>query len=125
MANQPLARRPATGDLMPQGRPGSPAQATAAQLAAMQDVTLTCCAGWDDTYGKVQAFLAHPGRDALHQQRLEHFAAGLFTEFTQSVAAIHRRALAEIVNPPEPHALPAPRIIEVPQKGLFPRLFGR
>jgi hypothetical protein len=121
---QPLARRQSTGDLLPQGRPGSPAQVTEAQLAAMQDVTLTCCAGWDDTYGKVQAFLSQPGRDAMHQQRLEHVAAGLFTDFTQSVAAIHRRALAEIVHPPEPQAVPAPRIIEVRQKGLLPRLFG-
>jgi hypothetical protein len=61
----------------------------------------------------------------MHQQRFEQFAAGLFLDFTQSVSTIHRRALAEIVNPPAPKAVPAPRIIEVPQKGLFPRLFGR
>jgi hypothetical protein len=120
MTNQPLARRSLPGHLMPQG-----SNSSLAQLAEMGAVTLICQLGWHETYVKIQAELNQPGRSEAEQRQLAQFSASLFTEFTQGVTNVHRQALFDFINHRPVREVEVTRIVEVPQKGFVPRLFGR
>jgi hypothetical protein len=91
----------------------------------MREVTVTCQLGWHETYVQMQAILNQPGRSEAEQRQLAQFSASLFTEFTRGVTDIHRRALFDIINHRPAREIEVTRIVEVPQKGLVPRLFGR
>jgi uncharacterized protein YgbK (DUF1537 family) len=120
---QPLARRQPTGDLVPQGIPGSPEQLTEAQLRAIGRVTVTTIVEMSSLYGHVEALMAQGNRSDQHQKWLLSRTANVMRNYETAADAIQRRAISEIIanRPPEVVS----RIIEVPQKGLLPRLFGR
>jgi hypothetical protein len=120
---QPLARRQPTGELMPQGSPGAPEQLTEAQLRAIGRVTVTTIVGMRDLYGEVEALMAQGTRSDQHQKWLLSRTANAMHTYEVAADAIQRRAIGEIIanRPPEV----VTRIIEVPQKGMLPRLFRR
>jgi hypothetical protein len=120
---QPLARRQTTGQIIPQGS-NDPGTLAEAQLAAMDDVTMICLTGLQTTYTHVRDFLNQPGRDPAQQQRFMEWGGRLFGNFEVAVDVVHRRAIQEILDTRPRAVEPPPRIIEVPQRGIIPRLFG-
>jgi hypothetical protein len=123
MTNQSVARRQPTGDLIPQGSPGSPEQLTEKQLQAIGRVTLTTIVEMSKLYGQVEALMEQGNRSDQHQKWLLTRTANAMHTYEVAADAIQRRAISEIIanRPPEV----VTRIIEVPQKGVLSRLFGR
>jgi uncharacterized protein Yka (UPF0111/DUF47 family) len=123
MPDQSLSRRQATGELMPQGSPGSPEQLTEEQLRAAGSVTVTTIVEMRDLYGQVEVLMEQGKRSDQHQKWLLSRTANALHTYEVAADAIQRRAIAEIIanRPPEV----VTRIIEVPKKGILPRLFGK
>jgi hypothetical protein len=123
MPDQSLSRRQSTGDLMPQGSPGAPEQLTEEQLRAIGRVTVTTVVEMSTLYGQVEAIMAQGNRSDQHQRWLLSRTANAMRNYEVAADAIQRRAIGEIIanRPPEV----VTRIIEVPKKGILPRLFGK
>jgi hypothetical protein len=114
---QPLARRQLTGDLVPQGSPGSPEQLTEAQFKAIGRVTVMTM------YGHVEKLMGQVHHSDEFQRRFLSRTANAIHNYDAAVDAIQRRAISEIIANKPPEVVT--RIIEVPQKGIVPRLFGK
>jgi hypothetical protein len=123
MADQSHSRRQSTGDLMPQTRPGAPEQLTEEQLRAIGRVTVTTVVEMSTLYGQVEAIMAQGNRSDQHQRWLLSRTANAMHNYELAADDIQRRAISEIIanQPPEM----VTRIIEVPKKGILPRLFGK
>jgi hypothetical protein len=123
MPDQSLSRRQSSGDLIPQGNPGSPEQLTEEQLRAIGSVTVTTIVEMSTLYGQMEAIMEQGKRSDQHQRWLLSRTANAMHTYEVAADAIQRRAIADIIanRPPEV----VTRIIEVPQKGILPRLFGR
>jgi hypothetical protein len=76
-----------------------------------------------DLYGEVEGLMAQGNRLDQHQKWLLSRTAHALHTYEVAADAIQRRAIGDIIanRPPEV----VTRIIEVPQKGVLPRLFGR
>jgi hypothetical protein len=122
---QPLARSQTTGHIIPQGSNDFPGNLAESQLAAMDDVTMICVTGLNSTYLRVRGFLDQPGRTPEHQQWLTERAGRIFGNFEVAVDVVHRRTIQDILDNRPRAVEQAPQIIEVPQRGIIPRLFGR
>jgi hypothetical protein len=120
---QPLARRQPTGELMPQGSPGTPEQLTEEQLRAIGRVTMTTIVEMSTLYGHVEAYMAQGNRSDQHQRWLLSRTANAMHTYEVAADAIQRKAIGEIIanKPPEE----VTRIVEVQKKGILPRLLGR
>jgi hypothetical protein len=108
---------------MPQGSPGAPEQLTEEQLRAIGRVTVTTIVETSTLYGQVEKLMGQVHHsDELQRRFLSRTANALHT-YDVAVDAVQRKAIGEIIanRPPEV----VTRIIEVPQKGILPRLFGR
>ena len=123
MPEHAILPRQLIGDIVPQGSPGAPEQLTDDQLRAIARVTVTTIVAMRDLYGEVEALMAQGTRSDQHQKWLLSRTANALHTYEVAADAIQRRAIGEIIanRPPEVVS----RIIEVPQKGLLPRLFGR
>jgi hypothetical protein len=123
MANQSVVHSRSSGDIVPQGSPGSPEQLTEKQLQAIGRVTLTTIVEMSKLYGQVEAYMEQGNRSDQHQKWLLSRTAHALHTYEIAAEGIQRRAIGEIIanRPPEV----VTRIIEVPQKGVLPRLFGR
>jgi uncharacterized protein Yka (UPF0111/DUF47 family) len=123
MPDQSLNRRQVTGDLMPQGSPGAPEQLTEDQLRAIGRVTVTTIVEMSTLYGQVEKLMEQGNRSDQHQRWLLPRAANALHTYEVAADAIQRRAIGEIISNKPPEVVT--RIIEVPQKGILPRLFGK
>ena len=123
MPDQSIVPRQATGHLVPQGNGGSPEQLTEDQLRAIGGVTVTTIVEMSTLYGQVEAIMEQGKRSDQHQRWLLSRTANAMRTYEVGADAIQRRAIADIIanRPPEV----VTRIIEVPQKGVLPRLFGK
>jgi hypothetical protein len=74
-------------------------------------------------YGHVEKLMGEVRHSDELQRRFVSRTANAMHNYDVAVDAIQRRAIGEIIanRPPEV----VTRIIEVPQKGVLPRLFGR
>jgi hypothetical protein len=124
MASQSLARSQSTRDIMPQGTPGSPVQLTESHIRQMAQVTQTILVETDLLHNQVEAYVTKPGRSAANQQSIEGFGALLTNNFDRAAIAVQAQAFQRIVAN-LPREVAVTRIVEVPQKGLLPRLLGR
>ena len=122
MANQPLHRRQSS-DRMPQGNPGSIEQLTEAQFQAVGRVTVMTIVEQSTLYGQVEKVMAQVNHSDEFQRRFLSRTANALQTYDVAVDAIQRRAIAEIIANKPPEVVT--RIIEVPQKGILPRLFGK
>jgi hypothetical protein len=123
MPDQQLIRRQATGELIPQARPGSPEQLTEDQLRAAGRVTMTTIVEMSTLYGHVEAYMVQGKRSDQHQSQLLSRAANALRNYDVAADAIQPRAIGEIIanRPPEV----VTRIVEVQKKGILPRLLGK
>jgi hypothetical protein len=123
MPDQALTRRGTAGDLMPQGSPGSLEQLTEDQLRAAGRVTMTTIVEMSALYGHVEAYMAQGNRSDQHQRWLLSRTANALRTYEVAADAIQRKAIGEIIanRPPEV----VTRIIEMPKKGILPRLLGK
>jgi uncharacterized protein Yka (UPF0111/DUF47 family) len=123
MADQSRNRSHSTGDLMPQAPPGGPEQLTEEQLRAIGSVTVTTIVEMSTLYGQVETIMEQGKRSDQHQRWLLSRTANAMRNYEVAADAVQRRAISEIIanRPPEV----VTRIIEVPQKGILPRLLGR
>jgi uncharacterized protein Yka (UPF0111/DUF47 family) len=123
MPDQSHIRSQSTGDLMPQARPGGPEQLTEEQLRAIGGVTVMTIVEMSTLYGQVEAIMEQGKRSEQHQRWLLSRTANAMRNYEVAADAIQRRAIADIIanRPPEV----VTRIIEVPKKGVLPRLFGK
>jgi hypothetical protein len=123
MTSRSIQRRATSGDIIPQGNPGSLEQLTEAQLRAIGRVTVTTIVEMRDLYGQVEKLMVQGNRSDQHQQWLLSRTANALHTYEVAADAIQRRAIGEIIANKPPEVVT--RIIEVPQKGILPRLFGR
>ena len=123
MSDQSHIRRQSTGDLMPQGNPGSIEQLTEAQFRAVGRVTVMTIVEQSTLYGQVEKVMAQVNHSDEFQRRFLSRTANALQTYDGAVDAIQRRALAEIIANRSPEVVT--RIIEVPKKGVLPRLFGK
>jgi hypothetical protein len=123
MPDQSITPTHTTGHIMPQERPGAPEQLTEDQLRAIGRVTVTTIVAMGDLYGQVETLMAQGNRTDQHQKWLLTRTANAMRNYEVAADGIQRRAIGEIIanRPPEV----VTRIIEVPKKGVLPRLFGR
>jgi hypothetical protein len=123
MPEHAILPRQLTGDIVPQGTPGSPEQLTEDQLRAIGRVTVTTIVEMSTLYGQVEALMAQGNRSDQHQKWLLTRTANALHTYEVAADGIQRRAIGEIIanRPPEV----VTRIIEVPKKGVLPRLFRR
>jgi hypothetical protein len=124
MTNQSLSRTYTTGDFVPQGR--SAQERAEVQLRKLASVSLTVIAAIDETHTQAEAYCLQGNRAAGQQKRLLERAALVLTHFDAAALRVQGQAFDAILNRAWEEQ-PVTRIIEVPvpQKGLFPRLFGK
>jgi hypothetical protein len=123
MPEQQLIRRQATGELIPQARPGSPEQLTEEQLKAIGRVTVTTIVEMSTLYGHVEALMVQGNRSDQHQGWLLSRTANAMRTYEVAADGIQRRAISEIISNRPPEVVT--RIIEVQKKGILPRLLGK
>jgi hypothetical protein len=123
MPDQSLNRRQVTGDLIPQASPGSIEQLTEKQFRAVGRVTVMTIVETSTLYGQVEKLMGQVHHSDELQRRFLSRTANAIHNYDAAVDGIQRKAIAEIIanRPPEV----VTRIIEVPQKGILPRLLGR
>jgi hypothetical protein len=123
MPDQQLTRRHTTGDIVLPGTNGFQVELTEAQLRQMAAVTKTLIAETDALNTDVEAFVTKPGRSVANQKSIEEFSALVVNNFARAAVGVQAQAFSAIMdNRPREQVT---RIIEVPQRGLLPRLFGR
>src|SRR5918999_147862 len=119
MANQPVARRQPTGDIVVPGTSAFQVELTAAQISQMAAVTKTLIRETDGLNRDVEAFVTKPGRSVANQQNIAEVSALLVNNFQRAAVGVQAQAFAAIMdNRPKEQVT---RIIEVPQRGLLPR----
>jgi hypothetical protein len=123
MPNQPLNRRQSTGDLMPQGNPGSLEQLTEEQFQAAGRVTVMTIVETSTLYGQVENIMGQVRHSDDLQRRFLSRTANALHNYDAAVDAIQRKAIAEIIANKPPEIVT--RIIEVQKKGILPRLLGK
>ena len=123
MPEHAILPRQLTGDIVPQGSTGAPEQLTEDQLRAIGRVTVTTIVAMRDLYGEVEALMAQGTRSDQHQKWLLSRTANALHTYEIAAEGIQRRAIGDIIanRPPEV----VTRIIEVPKKGILPKLLGK
>jgi hypothetical protein len=123
MPDQSLSRRTLTGDIVVPGTTGFQVELTEEQLRQMAAVTTTLIVETDGLNRDVEAFVLKPGRSAANQQNIAEFSALAVSNFQRAAIGVQAQAFAAIMDKQPREQVT--RIIEVPQRGLLPRLFGR
>jgi hypothetical protein len=123
MADLSRNRSHFTGDLKPQQSPGSIEQLTEEQFQAVGRVTVMTIVETSTLYGQVEKLMGQVHHSADLQRRFLSRTANALHNYDVAVDGIQRKAIGEIIaNKP---ADVVTRIIEVPRKGMLPRLFGK
>src|SRR5918999_4239923 len=120
MADQQLTRRHVTGDIVLPGTNGYQVELTEAQIRQMAAVTKTLIVETDGLNRDVEAFVLKPGRSVTNQKSIEGFAAAVVNNFERAAVGVQAQAFAPIMDKQPREQVT--RIIEVPQRGLLPRL---
>jgi hypothetical protein len=123
MPNQPLNRRQVTGDLMPQANPGSIEQLTEEQFQAAGRVTVMTIVETSTLYGQVEKLMGQVHLSDEFQRRFLSRVTNAIHNNDVAFDAIQRKAIAEIIANKPPEVVT--RIIEMPRKGILPRLLGK
>jgi hypothetical protein len=123
MPDQSRNHSQSTGDLMPQRIPGSIEQLTEEQFRAIGRVTVMTIVETSTLYGQVEKLMPQVNHsDELQRRFLSRTANALHT-YDVAVDAVQRKAIGEIIANRPPDVVT--RIIEVPPKGILPRLFRK
>jgi hypothetical protein len=122
MPDQPITRH-TTGDIVLPGTTGYQVELTEAQLRQMAAVTKTLIVETDGLNRDVESFVLKPGRSVTNQKSIEEFSALLVTNFQRAAVSVQAQAFVAIMDKQPREQVT--RIIEVPQRGVLPRLFGR
>jgi hypothetical protein len=124
MTSQYLQRSYPSGDLIPQGR--SAQERAEMQLRKLAGISLTVIAAIDETHRQAEAYCQQGNRSAGQQKRLCERTALVLSHFDEAALRVQGQAFTGILNRSWEEQ-PVTRIIEVevPQKGFFPRLFGK
>jgi hypothetical protein len=123
MPDQAITRRHTTGDIVLPGTTGFQVELTEEQLRQMAAVTKTLIVETDGLNQDVEAHVLKPGRSVTNQQSIEAFAAAVVTNFQRAAIGVQAQAFVAIMDKQPREQVT--RIIEVPQRGLLPRLLGR
>jgi hypothetical protein len=123
MPDQSITQRHIIGDIVLPGTTGFQVKLTEAQLRQMAAVTKTLIRETDGLNRDVEAFVTKPGRSVANQQNIAEVSALLVNNFQRAAVGVQAQAFAAIMdNRPKEQVT---RIIEVPQRGLLTRFFGR
>jgi hypothetical protein len=124
MTSQSLQRSYTSGDIVPQGRTAQ--ERAEMQLRKLAGVSLTVIAAIDETHRQAEAYCVQGTRSAGQQKRLCERASLVLSHFDEAALRVQGQAFDAILNR-QWEEQPATRIIEVqvPQKGLIPRLFSK
>jgi hypothetical protein len=124
MPEQSIISSHGPGYIVPHGPSAERADASLRQL---ENVSMLVIAAIDETYGQAEAYCRQGTRSAGHQKRLLERTALVLSHFDEAAIRVQGTAFAAILTRRWDEPPPAPRIIEVevPQKGLIPRLFGK
>jgi hypothetical protein len=109
----------------PEVSTGACGNAASGKLA---NVSLTVIAAIDETHGQAGAYCTQGTRSAGHQKRLLERAALVLGHFDEAAIRVQGQAFDAILNRSwneEPVTRIVERIVEVPQKGIIGRLFGK
>jgi hypothetical protein len=123
MADQSITRRHTPGDIVLPGTSGFQVELTEAQIRQMAAVTKTLIVETDGLNRDVEAFVLKPGSSVTTQKSIEEFAAAVVNNFERAAVGVQAQAFVAIMDKQPREQVT--RIIEVPQRGLLPRLFGR
>jgi hypothetical protein len=80
---------------------------------------------YDLMYGQMKAYVERGGRTPDHQKYLAERAASLLVTHNIAVDTIIRGAISDVRANRYVKEVSVPRIVEIPQRGIFPKLFGR
>jgi hypothetical protein len=123
MTSHALQRSATPGDIVLPETNGFQVELTASQIRQMAAVTKTLIVETDGLNRDVEAFVNKSGRSAANQQNIAEFSALVVNNFQRAAVGVQAQAFSAIMdNRPKEQVT---RIIEVPQRGLLPRLFGR
>jgi hypothetical protein len=123
MPDQQLTRRHTPGDIVLPGTTGYQVELTEDQLRQMATVTKTIIVETDGLNRDVEAFVLKPGRSTANQQNIAEFSALAVSNFQRAAIGVQAQAFVAIMDKQPREQVT--RIIEVPQRGLLPRLFSR
>jgi hypothetical protein len=123
MPDQLRNRNHSTRDLMPQQSPGSIEQLTEAQFQAAGRVTVMTIIETSTLYVQVEKLMGQVHLSEEFQRRFLSRAANAIHNNDVAFDAIQRKAIAEIIANKPPEVVT--RIIEMPRKGILPRLLGK
>jgi hypothetical protein len=123
MTSQFIQRSYPTGDIVPR----TAQERADLQLRKLAGVSLTVIEAIDAMHGQAEAYCTQGTRSAAHQKRLLERTALVLHHFDTAAFRVQGQAFDAILNRhwDEPPDRIVERIIEVPQKGLIPRLFGK
>ena len=123
MPDQSITQRHIIGDIVLPGTTGFQVKLTEAQLRQMAAVTKTLIVETDGLNRDVESFVLKPGRSVTNQKNIEEFSALMVTNFQRAAVSVQAQAFVAIMDKQPREQVT--RIIEVPQRGVLPRLFGR
>jgi hypothetical protein len=122
-----LARRQ-TGDIVfSQDASQGHIQHTQAQLEAVRNLVGMGLTEYSLTYSQVKAFVEKSGQGQSpdFQKYMAERGAALLTTHNMAVDTIIRRAISQTIDTRYVREVEVQRVIEVPQRGIIPRLFSR
>jgi hypothetical protein len=125
MPDQSIIRSYTSGQIIPRGESVEHADAVLSQLGS---ASMTVIEAIDVIHGQVDAYCRHGQRSAEQQKTLNSRAAVVLNAFDRAaIEQVLHRTYREILAARTREEPPPVRIVEVevPQKGLFPRLFGK
>jgi hypothetical protein len=123
MPDKSITRRHTTGDIVLPETNGYQVELTTSQIRQMAAVTKTLIVETDRLNTDVEVYVLKPGRSVTNQKSIEEFAAVLVNNFERAAVGVQAQAFSAIMDRQPREQVT--RIIEVPQRGVLPRLFGR
>jgi hypothetical protein len=115
--------------MFPQDASQGLAQHTQAKLEAVRNLVGMGITEYDLMYGQMKAYVERGGggggRSPDHQKYIAERAASLLATHNIAVDTIIHGAISDVRDSRYVKEVSVPRIIEIPQRGIIPRLFGR
>ena len=123
MTSQSIQRSYTAGDMVPR----TAQERAEVQLRKLAGVSMTVIAAIDEMHQQAEAYCMQGNRSAGQQNRLCERTALVLHHFDTAAFRVQGQAFDAILNRAWDEPQPVTRIIEVPvpQKGFFPRLFGK
>jgi hypothetical protein len=124
MTSQSLSLTYTTGEIVPR----TAQERAEMQLRKLAGVSLTVIAAIDEMHQQAEAYCQQGTRSNGQQKVLLERAALVLHHFDTAAIRVQGQAFDGILNrawDEQPPTRIVERIVEVPQKGLIPRLFGK